>query len=458
MVCRLGSEEVGGYFEFEYVSTESTLMSTPKGIIDLVHSLVDIESYRSILDLCSGSGSFFKECAKLNPKATLEGFEINQEVSLIAKMKLILSNAQFSISTCDVLQTPINQKYDLVFADIPWGMRLTQEVKHDQDMIVEYERKRKNSEWSFIYKAINATSKTGKAVVIAPSPALYSTLDKDARAQIVEKGLLEAVYKMPAVTYLGTGMQYNVLIFSYGNDQTKFVDASECYKSIRSKIEAIDIDEMTNLITLNDSKNVRDITKEEVKEKDYSLEAGRYLGKANNIELINPKPIREIGTVLSGFQYTSRTVTELEPGEGNVEVVKIANLNEGQVDCSALASLNIPEERVRKYFLRNSDILISAKGTKITVAVVKNVDGRKIIPYNNLLVIRITSEDVLPQYLCSYLCSQTGQSILQSLQTGGTIMNITRKTLMDMNVSILEKEKQKEIADRFNCSMRKDKS
>lgn len=45
MVCRLGSEEVGGYFEFEYVSTESTLMSTPKAIIDLVHSLVDIESY-----------------------------------------------------------------------------------------------------------------------------------------------------------------------------------------------------------------------------------------------------------------------------------------------------------------------------------------------------------------------------------------------------------------------------
>lgn len=196
MVCRLGSEEVGGYFEFEYVSTESTLMSSPKGIIDLVHSLVDIESYHSILDLCSGSGSFLKECAKLNPKAILTGFEINQEVSLIAKMKLILSNAQFAISTCDVLQTPINQKYDLVFADIPWGMRLTQDVKHDRDMIVEYERKRKNSEWSFIYKAINAMSKTGKAVVIAPSPALYSTLDKDARAQIVEKGLLEAVYKM----------------------------------------------------------------------------------------------------------------------------------------------------------------------------------------------------------------------------------------------------------------------
>ena len=450
MISQLSNEEISDLFEFNYPGMEGNLRRTDKDIIELVHRLVDIKSYRSVLDLCSGEGIYLNECAKLNQDIALTGWEISRAASLTAKMRLILSNSNFTISTCDVLQTPIEQKYDLVFSDMPWGMRMSEDVINDQDMIVEYERKRKNLEWSFIYKAINAMDKEGKAIVLAPSSALLSTLDKNARVQVVEKGLLEAVYKMPAGTYPGTNNQYNMLVFSYGNNFVKIVDASECYVSKRSRNKQMDIDKVMNTIASNDKTKVKEITKEEIIKNDYNLEISRYLRVDNNIELINPKPIKEIGTVLSGFQYTSKTATELEPGEGNISVIKVANIDDGEVDYSDLISLKIDEERIEKYLLRNNDILITTKGTKINVAVVENIDERKIIPYNNLMIIRITSKEVLPQYLCSFLCSETGQSLLKSLQTGSIVINITKNSLMDMNVSILENEKQKEIVERFN--------
>lgn len=424
--------------------------STSKNIINLITNLIDIKSYNSILDLCSGKGAFLAECAGINHDASLTGLEINQIAIVISKMRLIISNATFTIYRENILQTSLDTKYDLVFSDFPWSLRTSKDVVDDKKMIVEYRRNRMKADWNFVFKAINSMKKGGKAIVIVPQGALFNTPDINSRRQVINKGLLKTIIKLPSGTYPKSSVVYSILIFSYGNKSIKMVDASECIITKNSWNKSIDINAVANLIKSNDENKVKIVTPDQIKGTDYNLEVSRYLGSVNNLRLINPTPIKEIGTVLGGFQYTSRTVKELEPGEGNVDIVKITNIDEGEIDYTSLPSANIEEERIEKYLLRDNDIVISAKGTNIKIALVENVGERKIIPHNNLMVIRITSKSVLPGYVCNFLKSETGQTILKSHQTGSIIINITKRSLLDMNISILDMDTQETIVNRYN--------
>ena len=169
----------------------------------------------------------------------------------------------------------------------------------------------------------------------------------------------------------------------------------------------------------------------------------------SKIELINPKTIKEIADVFAGYQYTSRKIEELEPGEGNVSVVKVSNIENGEINYNDLVSIDIDENKVEKYFLKENDILISTKGTLIKIGLITNIGDKEIIPYNNLQVIRITSEDVNPIYVCNYLNSETGQRFLKSIQTGQIIININKQDLLNVLVPVVDMDTQETIANRY---------
>ena len=423
---------------------------TSKNIINLISNLVDIKSYNSILDLCSGKGIFLNECAKINPNAKFTGFEINQIINIITKMRLLISGASLTLYKDNVLQTPLYEKYDLVFSDFPWAIRTSKDVVDDENMVVEYQRNRMKADWNFIYKAINAMKENGKAIVIVHQGTLFNTPDKNARKQVVEKGLLETVIKLPAGTYPGTNIQYSILIFSYNNTTVQLIDATDCVKSANSLNKKIDVEKVMKLYASSKDKCKKIVDKDQIESTDYNLDVGRYIGDVFELNLKNPKPIKDIGVVLGGFQYTTKSLDELDPGKGNIDIVKITNINEGEIEYSSLPSASIDEKRVEKYILKDNDILISVKGTNIKLALVENLNDRKIIPHSNLMVIRITSTEVLPGYICSFLNSDTGQIILKSLQTGSVIINITKNSLLDMNIPIVDMDTQETIINRYS--------
>lgn len=115
-----------------------------------------------------------------------------------------------------------------------------------------------------------------------------------------------------------------------------------------------------------------------------------------------------------------------------------------------MASTDIDAERIEKYLLKENDILISSKGTAIKLALVTNLGDRKVIPHNNLTVIRVTSEEVLPAYLCCFLNSESGRLILNSLQTGSIIINITKSNLLELNIPVIDMDTQETIVNRYN--------
>lgn len=425
--------------------------STSKQLIQVIMDCVDFNQVDSVLDLCSGIGSFLGECAKMKNDLYLEGYEIYQIALLVSKMHLYIHNTMANLHAGDVLQTKIDNKFDLVVVDFPWGLRSDIKPIDDDDMYVEYKENKQRSDWNFILKAVNAMKKGGKTIALAPQSVLFSSRksDVETRKEIVEKGLLETVILMPAASISGISASYVLMVFSNGNRSVKLIDASDAYINAKGAYKFLDLNKIHELKVSTDSEKVRHVTLDEIAKSDYSLEFNFYFSNISNIQLTNPKTIGEIGEVFSGYQYTSKNLTELNPGKGNISIVKISNLINGSIDYSSMISANIDEAKAEKYLLHENDILLSSKGTMIKSVVVKDIGEQKIIPHNNLLVIRITDNEVNPIYVCNYLNSKTGQLFLRTIQTGGIIININRTRLMDLPIPIVDKDSQEIIATRY---------
>lgn len=448
-LVNLKHEEAVMFFEKFYDFKEYENRQTDKDIIDVIFELVDIKKYNNILDLCSGEGNFLKEFANKNTAVNISGCEINYFDNLSCKMRMFVAGKKANLTNCDVLKTNINDKYDLVFIDYPWALRINEDPISSKNDVLEYKRNRTRSDWNFIYKAINLTSEDGIAIAIAPTGVLYNTLDLQSREQVVEKGLLNTIIQMPTGTYPSTSVSYVIMVFSKGNEKVRLIDAKEYLLNSKSANKKIDIEKIKNIINNNDSEYVMFVNNEEIASKKYNLNLDQYFNDVSDIELINPKPLKEIANVLGGYQYTSRKIKELEPRKGNVSVVKVSNIENGEINYNDLVSIDVDENKVEKYFLKENDILISTKGTLIKIGLITNIGDKKLIPYNNLQVIRITSEDVNPIYVCNYLNSETGQRFLRLIQTGQIIININKNDLLNVQVPVVDMDTQETIANRY---------
>lgn len=452
---KLNEEELLELFDLsteKYKGMKGGNWSTSKQISEVILDYVDLNKVDSILDLCSGEGYLLGKCADINHNLKITGYEIYPVASLVSKMRLYLHQANYCIFNSDILQTKINDKYDVVFVDYPWGIQINEEPVNDENMIVSYNKKLMRSDWNFMLKAINAIKETGKVVALAPLGILWSTNSADVatRKEIIDKGLLESIMIMPAGTYQGTMVSYCLMVFSYHNDAVKYIDASSAVIDTKSAFKIINVEQMHDLIHCNESELIKLVPNNEIKDLvDYSLEYKRYFNNLKEIKLVNPKKISEIATVFSGYQYTSKNLTELEPGEGNISILKVTNVEDGIIDYHSLVSANIDESKVEKYLLKDNDILLASKGTIFKLAVVTGIGDKKVIPHNNFSVIRITDNTVNPVYVCNYLNSSTGRSFLESIQTGSIIKMINKNALLELSVPILDQDTQEVIANRY---------
>lgn len=451
-IKKLTNEQKRELFDYSgepnFKSNDSCI--TNKSLVEAVLNLVDLDKCENALDVTCGEGVFLAECAKRNRSLNLNGYEINVVSYIISRMRVLLNQASGSIIEGNVLYVELKNEYDVAFSDSPWRINIKEIPRNDINMIVNYQKKKRNSDWYFTFKAINAIKKDGKAISLMPIGSLSSSSSQESRKEIIDNKMLEKVILMPDGTYPSTNIQYVIMVFSYNNEKVEFIDASECYKKARfPRYYEVDEGAFVELLESKESEKKTFASYEEIGNNNGNLEPKIYFNRIYEIELTNPKTIGEIADVFTGFQYTSRNVKEVEPNEGNISILKINDIDDGYIDYEKLNSIEIEEEKVKKYLLRNNDIVLTSKGVGLNFAVIRDIEDRKVIPFNNLTVIRITSDEVDPVYLCNFFMSKTGRLILETLQTGSIINNIPRQSIMEMRIPVLDKATQKAIANRY---------
>ncbi len=431
------------------------MWSTNEVLCNLFVELTKNMKTKNVLDICSGKGNLLGSYVKANEGVKAKGIELNYPAALISKLKLNLLDADYHVDVENVLNKPMKDEYDLVYCHYPWGMRSKDNIVEDINPKLNYSNmNRSRIDWAFIIKSLNAINEQGKAFVVAPLGVLFSSTDTINRKELVDNGYLETIITLPAGSITGTGVAYCMMILSKENKKVKLVDASELYDKVGNR-KVLKIKGIVDLVNTPCEKCI-EVTSDEIASKNYNLSFSVFVEDDLSEKLINPKPLNELSEVITGFQYTSKSLKELPVDEGNVRIVKINNIEDGHINQDSIVSANIDLKKVSKYILKDNDILLSNKGNNPKLVFVEGIEDKCIIPQSNLTIIRVNSSKINPLYLYAFLMSDIGKNCLQSLMKGTVVIaNISRKDLMEMQVPVLDMEDQELIATRFNILQNK---
>lgn len=441
----------------DYSSSSRYNSSTPETIITLVYKILEHDTKKElseVLDICSYTGNFLSYYAQQKPKNRYSGIEINHHSSLISELKLIALGVEHDIKTKNALRTNVNKKYDKVFCNQPFNIRLDPDdyicVNKNNRIVEEEFSKRITSDWVFACEVINALNDNGKGAIIVPNGCLYKLPDAGIRRELVEKGYIECVISLPGNLFNNTMIPTTLLILSKNNKNVKFIDASKLFsKGVPTNI--LDVDKIYNEYCNTENNEITKILDVNKINNDYNLSVDCYMD-VEEIKINNPKKLADISEdVFRGYQITSREIDQYsKESKNNTEykIINIVDVNDGKVN-EKLNTIYPDNPKYEKYILKDKDLVMSSKGTlnKIFVADVK--ENERYIPSGNFTIIRLNQEIINPLYLKLFFESIKGTKIINSIKSGGVLPALNITQLKELNVPVPSIEDQNKVVSKY---------
>ncbi len=321
-----------------------------------------------------------------------------------------------------------SQKFDLILSLPPFGVRMM--VEQQRDFICrEYELA---STESLLYHL----SFTGKLVTILPARITFATGRVEELRNFIQK-----MYKIEEISELPTGIFSSTAIktylFTIASGMTDDVTIRRYKKVVDKKPKEVSI-------KLEDETFVMNTELEEFGDWNIDKIFARQDDDWQNFQNSNTKRIT-LGDVAHSFRGK---VVNSKDETGTVGVVNITNIKEFDIDYNSLDHLDTDERKILNYILEDGDILIPARGTTIKTAVFKS-QKYPCIASSNLIVIRVNQTQLLPVYLKIFLDSPIGIKQIKALQQGTTLMNISYKDIMSVEIPMLLLEEQRVISEEY---------
>ena len=407
----------------------------------------------TVLDLCAGNGLFLNKIGKSRQGLFLHGYEINAMKAHFANEFIKMNKFLGRVEEKDVLTSEMKDKHDMVFAEFPIGLKNEFTVTYESELIKPNTGKKVSTNWNFVYKILNSMKEDGVAITVVPNGSLFRIPEEPCRKTIVEKGLLEGVINLTIGAINGLSLETALLVFSAHKEYVTFIDASDKYESLSKRDKRISTDEIFDMWQSRHSicpvKGIKNVSIEEITANDYYLDVNRYIPKGDEIKLKNARLLKDYAELVPGFQYTTKNYIEKEHGEGSVNVIKISNIIDNEIDYDSTASIEADFNKVERFILRNNDILVATKGTTVKAAMFKEKAGETYISQSNVTVIRITDYGVSPDYLLAYINGKTGRKLLEKLQKGIAISSISMKDLENFEVPVVDEVLQYDLGCRY---------
>lgn len=132
-------------------------------------------------------------------------------------------------------------------------------------------------------------------------------------------------------------------------------------------------------------------------------------------------------------------------------LINIAAIHDGKVDIDKAEEVRLKETfALEKSRIQPNDVILTIKGSAFKAAVAgPEVQG--FVISSNLIAFTLNNE-ILPEFVASYLNSPEGQNELQSKSVGAAQQSINLKSLMEVTIPILPLEKQKLLAKYFSLA------
>jgi len=131
-----------------------------------------------------------------------------------------------------------------------------------------------------------------------------------------------------------------------------------------------------------------------------------------------------------------------ESPDGNCYVLQAKSIKAEGSLLSEFARTNLETSRARG-IVKNGDIILSNRGTFRSA--VYQGDKENIIAASSIYILKIKDDQILSEYLATYLNSEIGQNALQNLNRGTLIRSLPKSDLLNLVIPLPTLEKQKKI-------------
>ena len=429
--------------------------STNGSLIELIARLLDIKNNDYIFDAGSGNGEVLlglNNYAKNNNNViSLHGIEIDHGLYLTSKILLFLQNIDSSIECADVLyKDTIIPMFDKGYCFPPFGGRVYNPnfYNNEENEYSHLFNGKSDAEWIFLFKMLKSMNDGGKIVLSVHPGLLYRFSSKNIHKYLIDNNLIEGIINLPRGLYTTMFLPTTLIVISRENEYIKYFDGSDMTVNIDDRdYPAIDVDRIIDNYFSNNNNTVDYKT---IIENDFRLNPEYYFG-CEKPEILHSTPIANIATIDKGSQYTiSRFKDSISKKPTNYQLLTSSDIQaNGIVDYNTLTYVK-DDPKLLKFALKENDIVVTTKSTRVKTFVAKDLPKRNIIVTGGMLVIHPNTELVDPVFLKMFLDSETGSKILSSIMRGITIKTISFKDFQNINVSCPPLEEQNELAKKYN--------
>ncbi len=453
---------------------------TTNSIKELLVRLFDFNKYKNIADITCGTGGILAESINecrhrgIDPNTiTLYGQEINFKITLICKINLLFHGCtNFNIVTKDSLKEPVlyENNYmlniDIILSNLPLGLKWSiDEIGYRQELTYDI-LSMMNADWLFIQRGLAALNFDGKAAFIVSKGTLTRKSEKKIREAILKENIIEAVISLPGNLYSYTSMSVEILIINKNKmpslqNKVFFIDASkDFYKKERGrndlKPEHIDkiINVYQNLQEIDGYSKV--IDSQIIEEHNFELDSALYINDfSTNLKDEKVRKLNEVAEIKRGLQLSKIDIrnSENESKSNTYKYIKISDINRDTIEFTESTEIinNLVESKVSAYKLKPNDILISARGTLIKIAIFEEYMPKSVFS-SNILLIRVNPNYYDPYFLKFYLNTSRGKEIISRMQGGATITALNPNKLKEMQIPDLTLEEQKQLVERIKSN------
>lgn len=328
----------------------------------------------------------------------------------------------------------INQKFDLILALPKFGGRSMK--SSDEFICREYEMVALENLALYM-------KRDGRLVIIMPARITFAGGNVgDLRRFMQQMYKLEEISSLPEGILPYTAIKAYMLVFSTGTTEDVIIRDLEVF-GIRKKGDPID-----NLGVANETFAMADELEAMGDWNINRLFAEIEQALAYDVSDVKMEELGNVAQIFRGKAITRKSET------GKIAVVNISNIGQYELDYDGMDHIDEDKRRVFAYLLQEGDVLLPARGTAIR-AVVFHEKSYPVIASSNVIVIRPQEDKLNGVYLKNYFDSYVGHTMIESLQQGTTVMNISYKDLNDLQIPLPEIEKQNEIAAEYTTAYEK---
>ena len=419
-----------GILSFINIASDGRELYAPDVLTEKFSEYVDEQTKSILVAECEQYGPSLFDLIESNPKIEFT-LTTRQEIKteLLSVVYGHLKNVK--LNSADIYSYGFTtEKYDLIFCIPIFGGRM---LVNGEDFIC------REPDLIAVQNLLYHINMDGNLVMVLPAKI---TFGGGSTASLRE--YIESNYKIKEISTLPTGLftpyssiRTYLFVFSTGRTDDVVLKLYEAEKPIRKTSPCKKLVVKNELLLFSDE--FADLNGWNI---DMAFSEEDEDIQAFSSSPVKKLPLKDAATVFRGKAVNAKS------DSGNVAVINISNITDTGIDYKSLDMFEDEERKVSRYILEDGDVLVTARGTTVKIAVFEK-QPMICIPSANINVIR--PKDMLRgAYLKLFLESPVGIKMLQSLQRGTVVVNINYKDIIELEVPVLPIEAQDALIKEYN--------